>query len=67
MTDDNTKPAAPSYKLVRLNEKWAVQYWMTALGCSETELRAAVATVGDGVPAVREFLEAERHRASIAI
>jgi len=67
MPDDNTRPAPPSYKRVQLNERWAVQYWKTAFGCSEAELRRAVALVGDGVSEVRTCLEAERQRESASV
>ena len=63
MTNTGKRPPPPSYKVVNVSERWSVQYWMTALGCSETELHAAVADVGDDVLAVRKCLEVERRRA----
>jgi hypothetical protein len=44
---------------ISLNEKHEVRYWIEALGCSEDELAAAVAKVGNSADAVRrEILRA---------
>lgn len=49
----NPLPRAPafqsfSHESININEDASVNYWTTALGCSEYELRIAVAEVGTG-------------------
>ncbi len=39
---------APSNEPININEPESVNYWLTALRCSELELRMAVAEVGTG-------------------
>ena len=48
--------AAPDGNVVKLNERWQVGYWTTALSCSENELREALLAVGDTTTTVREYL-----------
>lgn len=44
---------------ISMNKKHEVRYWTEALGCSEDELAAAVAKVGNSADAVRrEILRA---------
>ncbi len=38
-----------SSESININEDASVNYWLAALGCSEYELRVAVAEVGTGV------------------
>jgi len=44
---------------ISMNKKHEVRYWTEALGCSEDELAAAVARVGNSTDAVRR--EIHRH------
>ncbi len=37
-----------------------LQYWCKELGCTEAQLKAAVAAVGEHLAAVREHLKAAR-------
>lgn len=53
MRDDDMKPGSPNYRAVSLDERWQVLYWTTALHCGETNLRAAVAAVGDDAAKIR--------------
>ena len=46
-------PHAPAFhplssESININEEASVNYWLAALGCSEFELRVAVAEVGPG-------------------
>ena len=43
-----TSPAS-SNEAININEESSVNYWVSALRCSELELRMAVAQVGTGV------------------
>ena len=40
---------ASSNEAININEESSVNYWVSALRCSELELRMAVAQVGTGV------------------
>jgi Protein of unknown function (DUF3606) len=44
---------APGRSRISMNEAHQVRYWTEALGCSEDELAAAVAKVGNSPDAVR--------------
>ena len=44
---------------ISMNKKHEVRYWTEALGCSEDELAAAVARVGNSAEAVQR--EVHRH------
>jgi hypothetical protein len=39
---------ASSDALININEEASLTYWLAALGCSELQLRIAVAAVGPG-------------------
>jgi Protein of unknown function (DUF3606) len=49
----NQSGAAPDRSRISMNKKHEVRYWTEALGCSEDELAAAVAKVGNSAHAVR--------------
>jgi hypothetical protein len=55
MSDDKHKKELDG-KLISLKEDYEVKYWCKALNCTEQELRAAVAAVGDSAKKVREYL-----------
>jgi hypothetical protein len=42
---------------IRLHEEYEVYYWTHKFNCTEQQLREAVREVGNGVEAVRRFLE----------
>lgn len=56
MADDLLNPGAPDRARINVNEDHELRYWTEALDVSETQLRAAVAAVGVGAEAVRQFL-----------
>ncbi|HEX2336686.1 MAG TPA: DUF3606 domain-containing protein [Hyphomicrobiaceae bacterium] len=60
MADDFRHQGAPDRSRVSTNDEQEVGYWTEALGCSEDELAAAVARVGNSTDAVRR--ELNRHR-----
>lgn len=55
MPDDTTKTGLDR-KLIALDEPHEVRSWTESLGCSEAELRRAVAAVGHSAEAVRAYL-----------
>ena len=57
---DDTKKTGLDRKLISLEEPHEVRSWTDSLGCSETELRDAVAAVGNSAEAVRQFLAKRR-------
>jgi Protein of unknown function (DUF3606) len=48
---ESVTPEALSRQPIDINQQDSVKYWASALGCSEFDLRVAVAEVG---PAVRD-------------
>jgi Protein of unknown function (DUF3606) len=56
---NSSKKGAPDRSRIRMNKAHEVHYWTEALGCSEDELAAAVARVGNLTDAVRH--ELSRH------
>ncbi len=58
MSDDLTQKGSPDSKLISTSERWELDYWTKALGCSETELLQAVDKVGNSAEAVRKYLRA---------
>jgi hypothetical protein len=66
VTNKKVYSKALNNHLVKLEERWQVGYWTTALRCTETALREAMAAVGPEVAAVREHL-ATRNLDSSAI
>ncbi len=56
MADDLKNRGPQDRSRINLNESWEVAYWTKELGCTETELRAAVKAVGVMVSDVRAHL-----------
>ena len=56
MADAKGKAGTPDNDLIDLNQSAEVHHWRKALGCTETQLRASVAAVGNSARKVREFL-----------
>lgn len=61
MADDPTKRGTPDNDLISLKEKYEVAYWCKALGCTEQQLRSAVAAVGHSAAKVREYLRNRKY------
>ena len=55
MADDTTK-TGQDRKLVSVSEDYEVRDWCESMGCTEQQLRQAVAAVGNSADAVREHL-----------
>jgi len=53
MADDLSTRGVPNRSYVSMNQ---VRYWTTTLGCSQDELAAAIARVGNSANAVRREL-----------
>jgi hypothetical protein len=56
MADDLSNGGAQDRSRINLNEVHELRYWTEALNVSEQQLRVAVAAVGVGAEAVRQFL-----------
>jgi hypothetical protein len=56
MADDLNNRGAQDRARINLNEPHEVEYWTEALGCTEQQLRDAVAAVGVSAEAVRDYL-----------
>jgi hypothetical protein len=55
---DNLKIRQPEDpQKINVNEQWEVNYWTTALGVSEFQLRNAVKAVGPFVKDVKSYLK----------
>lgn len=63
MPDDKTKPGGQDRERISLQEEYEVRDWSRSLGCSEADLREAVAEVGHSAEAVRAYL-AQNSKAS---
>lgn len=50
-------PLAPAVQRVNVTEPYSVTQWSTSLGCSKSELRAAVDVVGNVVADIEEHLQ----------
>jgi hypothetical protein len=57
MSDDLKEKRPQDSSRISTSEKWEIQYWTKALGCSEEQLIAAVKKVGNSADAVRNFLQ----------
>ena len=53
---DNTQKTGEDRKMISLSQDYEARNWCTSLKCTEAELRAAVAAVGDSATKVREYL-----------
>lgn len=56
MADDLSNRGAQDRSRINVNEEHELRYWTEALNVSEQQLRVAVAAVGTGAEAVRQFL-----------
>jgi hypothetical protein len=56
MADNKNKTGTPDNDLISLSQAYEVRDWCKSLGCTETQLRAAVAAVGNSARKVREYL-----------
>lgn len=54
---DDPKKTALDRKIIAVDQEHEVRYWKDALGCTEEDLRKAVAAVGNSVDKVREYLQ----------
>lgn len=50
-------PHAQDHWRVNLAEDWELAFWSREFGCSEAQLRNAVAEAGDNAGAVRAYLQ----------
>jgi hypothetical protein len=57
---DTPRGTGQDRKLIALTQEYEVRDWCQSLGCTEPELRAAVAAVGNSADKVREYLKAGR-------
>jgi len=57
MADDLTNRGPADRSRVNVNEYWEVQHWCRQFGCTEVQLRAAVAAVGVMADKVRAHLK----------
>ncbi|MCY1003925.1 DUF3606 domain-containing protein [Myxococcus sp. MISCRS1] len=56
MADNKGNRGTPDNDLINLNQPYEVRDWCASLGCTEAQLRAAVAAVGNSAKAVRTYL-----------
>ena len=56
MTDSTTERSRQDQLMINVNEPHEVRYWMQRLGCSEQQLREAVAKAGVMAKDVRVVL-----------
>ena len=57
MSDDPSKRGPADRERINVHEPYEVRYWCGQFGCSEHELRQAVAQVGPMVSNVRRHLK----------
>ncbi len=57
---DDSKNLGQDRKLIALEQDHEVRDWCKSLGCTEEQLRSAVAAVGNSVDKVREHLKTRR-------
>jgi Protein of unknown function (DUF3606) len=57
---DTSKGTSQDRKLIALNEDYEVRDWCKSLGCTEAQLRKAVAAVGHSADKVREYLKGQK-------
>jgi hypothetical protein len=56
MSDDKSKVGKPDRDRINLDEDYEVQDWCEKFGCSESQLRAAVAAAGVMADDVERYL-----------
>lgn len=57
MPDDKTITAPADRKRIDVNDTSEVNNWCESFGCTEAELKAAVAAVGTSAAAVKSYLD----------
>ncbi len=57
---DDFKKTALDRKLIALDEEHEVRSWCQSLGCTEAQLRKAVAAVGNSADRVREYMKVHK-------
>ena len=57
MSDDKSKTGNPDKDTISLSEAYEVRDWCKKFGCTEAQLRAAVAKVGKSARAVEAHLK----------
>jgi hypothetical protein len=57
MSDEVNKSPPPDRTRVNLNEPSAVKYWRKEFGCTEQQLRQAIAAAGDSAAKVRQYFK----------
>jgi hypothetical protein len=60
MADDLTNRGPADRARVNVNEPYEVRYWTGKFGCTETELRAAVAAAGVMADKVEAYLKQKK-------
>jgi hypothetical protein len=60
MADDPKNRGPRDRARINVGEDYEVRYWTEELGCTSTELRAAVAAVGPMVEKVRAYLKNQK-------
>jgi hypothetical protein len=56
MPDDFSKKGVPDSKRINIKAAWEVVHWCEKLGCTQAQLKEAVAAAGDSVEAVKKHL-----------
>jgi len=56
MPDDLTQRGPQDRSRINIHEPWEVRYWCSHFGCTEQQLRNAVAAAGVSVTAVQNHL-----------
>lgn len=56
MADDLKRKQPEDKRFISLSETWEVEYWTDTLGVNATQLRTAVANVGNGTEKVKQYL-----------
>ena len=56
MPDDLRRRKPEDPQRININQPWEVEYWCDRLGCTESQLRDAVSTVGPMVKDVKAYL-----------
>jgi hypothetical protein len=57
---DDPKKTGLDRKLIALTEEHEVRDWCRSLGCTEAQLRKAVAAVGNSADKVREYMKVHK-------
>ncbi len=57
MSDEVQRSRVPDRSRVNLNEPSEVSYWRRQCGCTEQQLRQAIAAVGDSADKVRQYFK----------